>query len=234
MARLLRITLPLLTCMLAPSVAFAITESTNAFPGCPEIEALISMHKTLYKDAVTSSEFVAATISPNTTKKSLNEKWQETRAVLDKRLDDASTWVSLTSLLATTSLEVVNLAKELSEFITEGETLIKRNPLSAYYYYQAYDHISSEIIRMRNVVTTASLAQMGVFNGTLQQKANVLHSLNAAITTVRGIMKNTLFKCRWMLGDKIQFVHVRQILQDKELQGFAKSAISSWNKANEE
>lgn len=210
------------------------TSNANAFPGCPEIEALISMHKTLYSDAVKSANFEAVTVPVNEQKKSLQTKWQETREVINQRLDQASQWVSLTTLMATTSLDVVNLTKEFADFIAEAQPLIARNPTAAYEYYRAYSAISQEIKRMKEVVVVNSLSMSSILKGTLSQKFKVLYSLSASISLLRGTIRNTLWRCRWLLGDKVEIVHIRRILEDKELQGYAKSAISWWESRNKD
>lgn len=109
-----------LTVAAATSMAPAIYAQDAAMPGYPEIEALIHMHKTLYSDALKSVENVTVTLPANVQKKDLHTRWNDTREVVNKRLDDVSGLVALGASLTTTSLDVYNLAKELADFIKEG------------------------------------------------------------------------------------------------------------------
>ncbi|MCM1337415.1 MAG: hypothetical protein NC187_07675 [Candidatus Amulumruptor caecigallinarius] len=218
----------IIACICLCPMAHAATENMKAFPGCPEIEALISMHKSLYQDAVTSSKFVAATVPQNIEKKSLQQKWKETREVVNQRLDAASAWASLATLLITTSLDVIDLSTELNDFIAEGQTLIRQNPATAFYYYKTYTYVSDEIKRLSKQVAISSLAQSGVLKSTMEQKFAVMYSIGSSITIIRGALRSTLFKCRWMLGDKIRLEHIREIVKDDEMQRYAKSAIDWW------
>lgn len=228
MGTVLRCAAVAIACVSLCPMTHAATENMNAFPGCPEIEALISMHKSLYQNAVKSSEFVAATIHPNIEKKSLQQKWKETREVVNQRLDDISAWVSLAAMLTTTSLDLYELSKETKDFIIEGEALVRKNPAAAFYYYKTYSYVSGEIKRLTTQIANSTLAQAGVMHATMEQKFTVLHSIGATITMIRGAMRSTLFKCRWVLGDKLRIEHIREIVKDEEMQRYAKSAMEWW------
>ena len=64
------------------------------------------------------------------------EKLADIRAKVDKRLNDASDWVSLSVAFLSLSTEIYKLAGEYKEFLTECGTLVKRNPAAAFKYYK--------------------------------------------------------------------------------------------------
>lgn len=213
---------------LAPPQAHA--QDIDAMPGFPEIEALIHMHKTLYSDALKSSEAVTLTIPGNIQKKDLHTRWNEARDVVNRRLDDVSGLVALGASLTTTSLDVYNLAKELADFIKDGEALIRRNPASAFYYYRTLNYVKDEVNRLKLVIMNSAFIQTGVMKATLEQKFAVINSVGASVTSIRGAMRSCLFKCRWMLGDELEFATIREILSSAEMKQLANSVIELWRR----
>lgn len=199
-------------------------------PPEPEFEALIQMHKDMYRCAVKSQEKVLESSAVNVQNKTNAEKLADIRAKVDKRLNDASDWVSLSVAFLSLSTEIYKLAGEYKEFLTECGTLVKRNPAAAFKYYKAQRYINSEIQRAQKEITASGLLGAGIGKATMEQKSLTIYSLKSTVGNIRSTISSTLFQCRWLLGDKITFMNIYEVLSDEEVKNAAASAVAWWKR----
>lgn len=78
----------------------------------------------------------------------------------------------------------------------------------------------------------SAMAQTGAIKATLEQKFAVINSVGASVTSIRSAMKSCLFRCRWMLGDRLEFATIREIISSAEMKRLATSVIDMWRKQN--
>lgn len=201
----------------------------------PQIVSLIHLHKTLYADAVKAQEMTTVSTAEHAYLKENTDKVKKYREMLDKRLNDASDWASLSVALFSLSMDMVELAKECEKFVTEAGTLCKRNPAASFQYYKASRYIRDEIKRAQKIVTTSGLMTSGILKATMEQKATTIYSLKSVVSNIRGAISSTLWQCRWLLGDKLSIQNIRDILTDEEVKATAKKVIADWkNKHNKD
>lgn len=205
----------------------------------PQIIAFIHMHKTLYADAVKAQEMTMVSTAEHAHLKEKTDKVQKYREMLDKRLNDASDWASLSVALFSLSMDMVELAKECEDFITQAGTLCQRNPAAAFQYYKACRYIKDEIKRAEKIVTVSGLMNGGLMKATMEQKATTIYSVKSVVNNIRNAISSALWQCRWLLGDKLTIQNIRDILSDEEVKKSAKKVITDWknrhnNKNNEQ
>lgn len=194
----------------------------------PQIMAFIHMHKTLYADAVKAQEMTAVSTAEHAYLKEKTDKVQKYREMLDKRLNDVSDWASLSVVLFSLSMDMVELARECEDFIHQAGTLCRRNPAAAFQYYKACRYIKDEIKRAEKILTVSGLMNGGLMKATMEQKATAIFNIKSVVSNIRSAISSALWQCRWLLGDKLSIQNIRDILTDEEVKSAAKKVIADW------
>lgn len=128
------------------------------------------------------------------------------------------------------STDIYKLAGEYKEFLTDCGTLVKRNPTAAFKYYKAQRYINSEIQRAQKEITASGLLGAGFGKATMEQKSLTIYSLKSTVGNIRNTISSTLFQCRWLLGDKITFMNIYEVVSDEEVKNAAASAVAWWKR----
>ena len=117
----------------------------------PTIEALIDQHKECMSAEDESNRQLAANASIKAMVKDVAQKYDDVKSILDKKSNDALSYLALAAEMSRCVTNTVRLTKEYSEFTCFAADHLKGKPLVAWYAFEANYKVSKEIKNIRKL-----------------------------------------------------------------------------------
>ena len=111
----------------------------------PTIEALIDQHKECMSAEDESNRQLAANASIKAMVKDVAQKYDDVKSILDKKSNDALSYLALAAEMSRCVTNTVRLTNEYSEFTRFAADHLKGKPLVAWYAFEANYKVSKEI-----------------------------------------------------------------------------------------
>lgn len=192
------------------------------------IEALVDVHKRMKK----AEDLAVLELTTIEETHSLTERAttavNKTRTVLNKRLSDANSYISLALQLTNVTLKVKNLIENYADFTKYTYQHALSQPLTLAYYTNANIKIKREVELIGKMVAGFSAAGINLLKATMQEKYMVLGQIDNAVLKINMIINHANLVCRGMQKTGIRMYHVKELLSDKTNKEITDKLIALW------
>lgn len=192
------------------------------------IEALIDAHKKMKKaEDIAVLELTAITETQSLTQK-MATKYNQTRTMLNQRLADAGSYLTLLSSIASVALQLKDLTESYAEFTETTYKNAQRQPFLVMVYTTANIKIAKEIKHITKCCAEFPLFQTNVLKATMDEKRQILGFISAHIALTQRIINRATLTCRSVLATGVQEYHVMDIIDSKTNQEIINKIIAKW------
>lgn len=211
------------------SLIMAIPLSAALIPDdIPTIEALIDVHKRMKgAEDLAVIELTAIEETHSLTEKAAKAV-NETRTVLNKRMSDANSYLSLALQLTNVTLKVKNLIENYADFTTLTYEYALKQPLVMVYYVNANAKIKKEVEHISTLFAGYSAAGLNILKATMEEKYRVLGQIQNAVARINMIISHANLVCKGMLNTGIRIYHIEDIINNKTNKSIADELIALW------
>ena len=194
----------------------------------PTIEALIDAHKKMKKAEDLAVLELSAIAETQDLSQKVAAKYNLTRKMLNQRLADVGSVVTLASSLVNITLQLKNLTESYAEFTKTTYKNAKRQPFLLLVYTSANMQIANEIKHITKSCADFPLFQTNVLKATMAEKRQLLGFISAHINSVQRIINRVTLTCRSVLTTGVQEYHVKDIINSKTNQEIINKIIAKW------
>ncbi len=192
------------------------------------IEALIDAHKKMKKaEDIAVLELSSIAYTQSLTQK-VATKYNQTRTMLNQRLADAGSYLTLLSSIASITLQLKDLTESYKEFTETTYNNAKRQPFLLMVYTNANIQIANEIKHISKSCVDFAAFQSNILKATMNEKRQLLGFISANIASVQRIINRASLTCRSLLATGIQEYHVWEIINSKTNQEIINKVITKW------
>ena len=194
----------------------------------PTIEALIDQHKLCMGAEDASNQQLAANASIKAMVKEVAKKYDDVKSILDKKSNDALSYLALAAEMSRCVTNTVRLTKEYAAFTSFAADHVKGKPLVTWYAFEANYKVSKEIKNIRKLYLAVAASETQFFRATNKERMNIIWTLNQSITNMRDIIQQAYMWCDLLVGGYIRESHIWEIIDMSVLEDIGKSVIKDW------
>ena len=194
----------------------------------PTIEALISQHKKNMSAEDASNQQLAANASIKAMVKEVAKKYDEVKTILDKKSNDALSYIALAGEMSQCVTNTVRLTREYREFSNFAAKHTKGKPMIAWYTFEANYKVYKELKNINKLYLAVAATETGFFRATNKERMNIIWTLNQSISTMRDVIQQAYMWCDLMVGGYVQEEHIWDILKSETLQEIGEKVKKEW------
>lgn len=210
-------------------MAFPYTAHAGILPhDLPTIEALIDQHKECMGAEDESNRQLAANASIKAMVKEVSKKYDEVKSILDKKSNDALSYLALAAEMSRCVTNTVRLTNEYSEFSRFAAAHTGDKPMIAWYTFEANYKVYKEIRNIRKMYLAVAASETQFFRATNKERMNIIWTLDQSIMKMRDVIQQAYMWCDLMVGGYVHEDHIWDILNSETLEEIGKSVIKEW------
>ena len=194
----------------------------------PTIEALIGQHKECMSAEDRSNQQLAANAGIKAMVKDVAQKYDDVKTILDKKSNDALSYLALAAEMSRCVTNTVRLTKEYSEFTRFAAAHAQGKPLVAWYAFEANYKVSKEIKNIRKLYLAVAASETQFFRATNKERMNIIWTLDQSIMKMRDIIQQAYVWCGLLVGGYVHEDHIWEILNSETLEEIGESVIKDW------
>ena len=176
----------------------------------PTIEALISQHKKNMSAEDASNQQLAANASIKAMVKEVAKKYDEVKTILDKKSNDALSYIALAGEMSQCVTNTVRLTREYREFSNFAAKHTKGKPMIAWYTFEANYKVYKELKNINKLYLAVAATETGFFRATNKER------------------QQAYMWCDLMVGGYVQEEHIWDILKSETLQEIGEKVKKEW------
>lgn len=194
----------------------------------PTIEALIDAHKKMQE----AEKLAVLELGYITTAQSFSQKaaakYNETRKMLNQRLADVGSYITLASSLASIALQLKDLTETYADFTKTTYNNAKKHPFLLLVYTQANVKVAKEIEHITKSCADFAGFQTNILKSTMEEKRQLLGFISYNISSVIRILNSATLMCRSVLFAGVQEYHVSEIINSQTNKEIIEKVIAKW------
>ncbi len=192
------------------------------------IEALIDAHKRMKKAEDIAVLELNAITDTHIATQTMAKKYNQTRAILNQRLADVGSYITLASSIASITLQLKELTESYTDFTETTYNHAKKHPFLLLVYTNANVQIANEIKHIVKSCVDFVAYQSNILKATMNEKRQLLGFISTNIATVQRIINKATLTCRSLLATGVQEYHVWEIVNSKTNQEIINKIIAKW------
>ena len=194
----------------------------------PTIEALIDQHKECMSAEDASNRQLAAKAAIKDMVKDVAQKYDDVKSILDKKSNDAMSYLALAAEMSRCVTNTVRLTKEYSEFTRFAAAHASSKPMVAWYTLEANNKVYKEIKNIRKMYLAVAATGTNFFRATNKERMNIIWTLNESIIRMRDVIQQAYMWCDLLVGGYVHEDHIWEILNSSVLEDIGKTVINEW------
>lgn len=196
----------------------------------PTFEALMALHKAVKKDEDQALARIATSFGEQSLVTKGAEKFNDVRSTLDTRLNNAYSYVVLAAAISSTASSLYLLTKEYKDFTANTYKYVSKKPFVAWYYAEANVAIAREIKHAQKLYATVAASGINLMKASMDEKLNLVMSLNDTIENARRIIDNANLYCYLVTDCGWKPDYIWEILTSDVKDEIVSAVIGRWNK----
>lgn len=196
----------------------------------PTFEALMALHKAVKKDEDQALARIATSFGEQSLVTKGAEKFNDVRSTLDTRLNNAYSYVVLAAAISSTASSLYLLTKEYKDFTANTYKYVSKKPFVAWYYAEANMAIAREIKHAQKLYATVAASGINLMKASMDEKLNLVMSLNDTIENARRIIDNANLYCYLVTDCGWKPDYIWEILTSDVKDEIVSAVIGRWNK----
>lgn len=196
----------------------------------PTFEALMALHKAVKKDEDQALARIATSFGEQSLVTKGAEKFNDVRSTLDTKLNNAHSYVVLAAAISSTASSLYLLTKEYKDFTANTYKYVSKKPFVAWYYAEANVAIAREIKHAQKLYATVAASGINLMKASMDEKLNLVMSLNDTIENARRIIDNANLYCYLVTDCGWKPDYIWEILTSDVKDEIVSAVIGRWNK----
>lgn len=192
------------------------------------IEALITAHKKMKKAEDLAVLELSGIYETHVVTQTMAKKYNQTRMMLNQRLADVGSYITLLSSIASITIQLKDLTESYTEFTKTTYNNAKRQPFLLLVYTNANVKIANEIQHISKCCVDFAAFQSNILKATMNEKRQILGFISANIAAIQRIINSATLTCRSLLATGVQEYHVWEIINSKTNQDLISKIIGKW------
>ena len=192
------------------------------------IEALIDQHKECMSAEDRSNQQLAANASIKAMVKEVAKKYDEVKTILDKKSNDALSYIALAGEMSQCVSNTVRLTREYREFSEFAAKHTKDKPMIAWYTFEANYKVYKELKNINKQYLAVAATETGFFRATNKERMNIIWTLNQIISNMREVIQQAYVWCDLMVGGYVKQEHIWDILKSETLKEIGEKVKKEW------
>lgn len=205
----------------------------NASEALPDdvgtIEALIDAHKQMKRAEDLAVLHLELMVGEQSVTQKATTAFNNTRTVLNKRMSDVNSYLSLAAQLASVTTKVLRTVNSYADFTKYTYNHALKNPLAMYCYTNANIQIAKEISHMQKLIAGYTASGLNLLKATMQEKYRLLSQIDYEIFVINQIISRASMMCRSMIDSGIKRWHVEDMIKSDLSKSISDNLISLWN-----
>lgn len=193
------------------------------------IEALIDAHKQMKKAEDLAVLQLGAIADEQIVTEKTTTAFSKTRTVLNKRMSDVNSYLSLAAQLLNVTNKVARTVDSYANFTEYSYKYALKNPLVMYCYTNANLQISKEIGHMQKLIAGYTASGLNLLKATMQEKYRVLSQIDYVVFRINQIISKANMVCRSMIDNGIKRWHVEDMIKNDLSKTISENLINLWN-----
>jgi len=193
-------------------------------------EALKSLHSTMADQEKKCRDQVTLIEGEQITTKSFATKYNNTRLMLNKKLEDIGSWVNLASRVMSITVQSKNLYDNFTDFTKMALDSAQKNPFVLIFYGNAVDQAKEEVDLLLKQVAYFVGYQSNVLKATMDEKNELLSKISYRINRTTAIINRGKRVCRSLLKGGVKEYHFREFLKNKNNTERVNRILDKWNR----
>lgn len=192
------------------------------------IELLISAHKQMAKAELAARNSLALIEEEHRGTNKVVANYNLTRSVLNKRLSDVNSYLSLALQLATVANKCKNLVDNYTDFTTTIYSYALKKPFVMAYYTRANYELKREIKRISEMVASYAASNVGVLKATMKEKYMMLSNIDACVSRMNWTLNHNALMCRSLIDFGLKMYHVSEFIGSTSTKDMAQELADKW------
>lgn len=195
----------------------------------PTIEALISLHKLIKKEEDKAMDKVAVAYGEQSMVTKGAKGFNDVRTTLNTKLNNAYSYLILSTALASTGTDLYKLIRDYSDFTKNTAKYAFKKPQIAWYYAEANYACSREVNNIKEMYVTLSASGLNVMKASMDEQLLLVNTLHSYITRMHGIIESANLWCRIVAMGGFHYDYIWDILNSEVKDEIAGKVITKWN-----
>lgn len=195
----------------------------------PTLELLIQVHKDMVKAEKLATKELGVIAVEHKGTKELATKYNETRNLLNEKLADVGSYITLASRISSLALQVKGVYDVYENFMKTTYENAKKYPFTLGICYAANKEILSEIDKLIGQSATMVSQQTNLLKATMEEKHKYLNTISARLSNIKMIVRNAERTVRSYLGVRMEMLNMAKIAKSGAYERALDDVKSRWN-----
>lgn len=175
------------------------------------LELLIQVHKDMVKAEKLATEELGVIAVEHKVTKDLAAKYNDTRSLLNEKLADVGSYITLASRISSLALQVKGVYDVYENFMKTTYENAKKYPFTLGICYAANKEILSEIDKLIGQTATMVSQQTNILKATMEEKHKYLNTISARLSNIKMIVRNAERTVNSYLGVRMEMLNMAKI-----------------------
>lgn len=208
-----------------------ISGNKNSMPDdVPSLELFIQIHKDMVAAEKLAVLELTAIQTEHVATRSLAYKYNATRNILNEKLADVCSYITLASRIASLALQVKSVGENYYDFTKYTVNNVKENPLIAGIYASACKKAASNLKILAKQTATMVLQQTNILKATMEEKHRYLNDVSSRLTSIKMIIWEARHIMRLYDMTKQEIFDGREFVKSGTYKKCMSGVIDKWNK----
>ena len=194
------------------------------------LEALIDLHKTMATYEEDSKKQEVKSSGANVWHTQVAKKWHDVRDTINSKLDIANQWVGIAAAASRTSLDILDLIKDYTEFTKFATKEVGHKPFVSWYYIDANYNIYKRLKFVKKSLATVVSSETNILKASMADHSKMIWNVDREVSELRKIINNAMFWMRCYVYDYVKIDYIWEILNSNVVDGIAENVVDQWYK----
>lgn len=154
--------------------------------------------------------------------------FKEKVETLHERVKVAQSWIMLATSLSDLGLQILDVEKDVRAFVTDFAPLAQKSPFGPVLYANAVYRIEELTKKALARMASLEMTNLDLLRATMKQRLNMVYYVKGILSQIQGIIRDTLFHCRYMTGKEHIVYNIREIINSEAGKAAMKAAVQFW------
>lgn len=147
---------------------------------------------------------------------------------LHERVKVAQSWILLATSLSDLGMQILDVEKDVRTFVTDFAPLAQKSPFGPLLYANAVYRIEELTKKALARMASLEMTNLDVLRATMKQRLNMVYYVKGILSQIQGIIRDTLFHCRYMTGKGYTVYNIREIINSEAGKAAMKATVQLW------
>ena len=154
--------------------------------------------------------------------------FKEKVETMQERVKVAQSWILLATSLSDLGMQIFDVEKDVRTFVTDFAPLAQKSPFGPILYANAVYRIEELTKKALAKMASLEMTNLDLLRATMKQRLNMVYYVKGILSQIQGIIRDTLFHCRYLTGKGHVVYNIREIINSEAGKAAMKAAVQFW------